>query len=68
MSSSPLGFPIRLLKNRVSSRDPALRGFCKCSHIIKYAALSKTSRAWADGPILVFQHPAVKNFSYSNRL
>ncbi len=25
---------IRVLKNRASRRDPALRGFCKCSHII----------------------------------
>jgi acetyltransferase len=46
------------LKNRVSGRDPVLRGFCKCSHILEYAALSKTPRALADGPILVFQHPA----------
>jgi hypothetical protein len=30
------------LKNRVSGPDPALGGFCKCSHIIEYAALSKT--------------------------
>jgi hypothetical protein len=47
----------RVLKNCVSGLDPALRGFCKCSHIVKYAALSKTPRAWADGPILVFRHP-----------
>jgi hypothetical protein len=32
--------------------------FFKCSHFIEYAALSKTPRALADGPILVFQHPA----------
>jgi hypothetical protein len=49
---------IRVLKNGASGRDPALRGFCKCSHLIEYAALSKTPRAWADGLILVFQHPA----------
>jgi hypothetical protein len=44
-------------KNGVSGRDPALRGFCKCSHINEYAALSKTPCALADGLILVFQHP-----------
>jgi hypothetical protein len=44
-------------KNGVSGRDPALRAFCKCSHIMKYAALSKTPRALADGLILVFHHP-----------
>jgi len=47
----------RVSKNCVSGRDPALRGFCKCSHISEYAPLSKTPRAWADGLILVFQHP-----------
>jgi hypothetical protein len=46
-----------VLKNRAEGRDPALRGFCKCSHINEYAALSKTPRALADGLILVFQHP-----------
>jgi hypothetical protein len=45
----------RLLKNSASNRDPALLGFCKCSHIIKYAALSKTPCALADGLMLVFQ-------------
>jgi hypothetical protein len=45
------------LKNGISGRDPALRGFYKCSHISQYAALSKTPRAWADGLILVFQRP-----------
>jgi hypothetical protein len=35
-----------------------LRGFCKCSHINQYAALSKTPRALADGLMLVFEHPA----------
>jgi hypothetical protein len=44
-------------KNSFSGRDPALRGFCKCSHIMEYAALSKTPRALADGLILVFKHP-----------
>jgi hypothetical protein len=44
-------------KNGVSGRDPALPGFCKCSHIDEYAALSKTPRALADGLILVFRHP-----------
>jgi histone acetyltransferase (RNA polymerase elongator complex component) len=38
-----------------------LRGFCKCSHIFEYAALSKTPHALADGLMLVFQHPAEKN-------
>jgi hypothetical protein len=33
-----------------------LRGFCKCSHILEYAALSKTPRALADGLMLVFQN------------
>jgi hypothetical protein len=47
-----------VLKNRASGRDPALWGFCKCSHIAKYAALSKTPHALADGLMLVFQHPA----------
>ena len=40
---------IRVLKNGSSGRDPALRGFCNCSHIFEYAALSNTPRAWADG-------------------
>jgi hypothetical protein len=47
----------RVLKNRASGRDPALCGFCKCSHINEYAALSKTPHALADGLMLVFQHP-----------
>jgi len=51
----------RVLKNCVSGRDPAMRGFCKCSHIIEYAALSKTPRALADGLILVFQYPVKKS-------
>jgi hypothetical protein len=45
------------VKNGASGRDPALRGFCKCSHILEYAALFKTPRALADGLMLVFQHP-----------
>jgi hypothetical protein len=36
-----------------------LCGFCKCSHILEYAALSKTPPALADGLMLVFQHPAM---------
>jgi hypothetical protein len=48
----------RVLKNRASRRDPALCGFCKCSHIDEYAALSKTPHALADGLMLVFQRPA----------
>jgi hypothetical protein len=49
-----------LLKSCVSGRDPALRGFCKwAAHPADGGtALSKTPRAWADGPILVFQLPA----------
>jgi hypothetical protein len=47
----------RVLKNRASRRDPALCGFCKCSHMTEYAALSKTPHALADGLMLVFQHP-----------
>jgi hypothetical protein len=46
-----------VLKNVASGRDPVLRGFCKCSHIEQYAALSKTPHALADGPMLVFQDP-----------
>jgi hypothetical protein len=48
----------RALKNRASRRDRALCGFCKCSHINKYAALFKTPHALADGLMLVFEHPA----------
>jgi hypothetical protein len=46
-----------VLKNGASGRDPALCGFCKCSHIDEYAALSKTPHALADGLMLVFQYP-----------
>jgi hypothetical protein len=46
-----------VLKNRASGRDPALCGFCKCSPIAEYAALSKTPHALADRLILVFKHP-----------
>jgi hypothetical protein len=35
-----------------------LCGFCKCSHIDIYAALSKTPHALADGLMLVFQNPS----------
>jgi hypothetical protein len=48
------------LKNGASGRDPALSGFFKCSPIIEKDTLSKTPRAWADGLMLVFQHPARK--------
>jgi hypothetical protein len=47
----------RMLKNRASRRDPALCGYCKCSHLAEYAALFKTPHALADGLMLVFQHP-----------
>jgi hypothetical protein len=46
-----------MLKNCASRRDPALCGFCKCSHINEYAALSKAPHALPDGLMLVFQHP-----------
>jgi len=48
-----------MLKKGASGRDPALRDSCKCSHICRYAALSKSPRALADGLMLVFQHPVV---------
>jgi hypothetical protein len=57
-----------VLKNGASGRDPALRGYCKCSHISNYAALSKTPRALADGPILVFRHPVVGVCLFRERL
>jgi len=41
-----------LLKNGASGRDQALHGLCEC----RYAALSKTPCALADGLILIFQH------------
>jgi hypothetical protein len=47
----------RVLKNGVYGLDPALCGFCKCSHITQYAALCKTPQAFADSLILVFRHP-----------
>jgi hypothetical protein len=49
-----------MLKNCASGRDPALCGYCKCSHMTEYAALSKTPHALADGLMLVFQHPAIE--------
>jgi hypothetical protein len=49
-----------VLKNGASGRDPALCGFCKCSHMHQYAALSKTPHALADGLMLVFEHPSTK--------
>jgi hypothetical protein len=45
------------MKTGVSVRDPALRGFCDCSHTGQYAAHPKSLRALADGPTLVFQQP-----------
>jgi hypothetical protein len=47
----------RVLKTAPQGREPALCGFCKCSHIDEYAALSKTPHALADGLMLVFQNP-----------
>jgi hypothetical protein len=52
-----------VLKNGASSRDPALRSSCKCSHISQYAALSKLPSDLADGPMLAVQHP-VKNLEH----
>jgi len=46
-----------VLKNCADGRDPALCGYCKCSHIPEYDALSKTPQALADGLMLVLQHP-----------
>jgi hypothetical protein len=43
-----------------------LRGFCKCSHIVKYAALPKTPHALAEGLMLVFQHPVQRTIRISN--
>jgi hypothetical protein len=54
----------RALKNCASRRDPALCGFCKCTHILEYAALSKTPHVLADSLMLVFQQP-VKGTSYA---
>jgi hypothetical protein len=42
-----------------------LCGFCKCSHIDEYAALSKTPHALADGLMLAFQQPAKEMISSS---
>jgi hypothetical protein len=52
-----------VLKNGASGRDPALCGFCKCSHMHQYAALSKTPHALADGLMLVFEHPVKWHFN-----
>jgi hypothetical protein len=57
-----------VLKNRASGRDPALCGFCKCSHILEYAVLSKTPHALADGLMLVFEHPVTGGGSAGFRL
>jgi hypothetical protein len=56
---------IRVLKNGASGRDPALRGFCNCSHIFEYVALFNRPRAQADGPMLVFEHPADRVFLHA---
>jgi hypothetical protein len=55
-----------VVKNGASGRDPALRGFCKCSHIREYAALPKTPHALADGLMLVFRHPVKRTIRISN--
>jgi hypothetical protein len=59
-----------VLKICVSGRDPALPGFCKwAAHPADGGtALSKTLRAWADGPILVFQHSVRVPFLETYRL
>jgi hypothetical protein len=56
-----------VLKNRASRRDPALCGYCKCSHILEYAALSKTPHA-LDDLMLVFQHPAKHHIGIFEKL
>jgi hypothetical protein len=44
----------RLLKNSASRRDPALHGFCKCSHAIGWKL-----EAWLTAPVfLSFEHQA----------
>jgi hypothetical protein len=48
----------RLLKNGVSGRDPALRGVLEMLIRLRRTPLSKTPRALADGPRLVFRQPA----------
>jgi hypothetical protein len=45
-------------KNSASSPDPAWRGVGKGSHLVEYALFSGALRAFADGPILVFDSPA----------
>jgi hypothetical protein len=60
-----LGHFNKVLKNCASRRDPALCGFCKCSHIDKYAALYKTPHALADSLMLVFQHPCYHAWQFS---
>ena len=49
--------------NGAACRDPALCGFCECSHLFEYAALSKTPHALADGLMLVFHHPVKRQRS-----
>jgi hypothetical protein len=51
-----------VLENCAEGRDPALGGFCKCSAIAEQAALSITPHAWADGLMLVFQHPFSRRY------
>jgi hypothetical protein len=36
----------RLLKNSASGRDPALHGFCKCSHIMNMLRFPKRHAPW----------------------
>ena len=36
----------RLLKNSASGRDPALHGFCKCSHIMNMLRFPKRRAPW----------------------
>jgi hypothetical protein len=48
----------RSLKTGAAGPDPALRGFCECSHTGPYAARPKMPRALVEGLGLVFRRPA----------
>jgi hypothetical protein len=58
----------RVLKNRASRRDPALCGFCKCSHIVNMLRFPKRRMPWltAYGLMLAFQNPVSRGV-LSNR-
>jgi hypothetical protein len=44
-SNPPARFS-KVLKNRASGRDPALCGFCKCSHIMNMLRFPKRRTPW----------------------